>query len=121
MTNEIQTSQLSDYPNIKSRKSGQNWFQALLLLSPAAIWLLLLLVLPTLIIIELSFDGGVKPGDIVNPDGFENYLRIFDPLYLQVIKRSLLLALATTSICLIVGFPVAFWIARMVPKRFRNL
>ncbi|MCJ8281229.1 MAG: ABC transporter permease [Rivularia sp. ALOHA_DT_140] len=121
MTNEIQTSQLSNYPKIKSRKSGQNWFQALLLLSPAAIWLLLLLVLPTLIIIELSFDVGVKPGDIVNPDGFENYLRIFDPLYLQVIKRSLLLALATTSICLIVGFPVAFWIARMVPKRFRNL
>ncbi len=121
MTTEIQNTQPNNYQKIKSRRSAQNWFQALVLLAPAAIWLLLLLVLPTLIIIQLSFVPGIRPGDIVNPSGFENYLRILDPLYLQVIKRSLLLALATTGICLVVGFPVAFWIARMAPKRFRNL
>ncbi|MGB3653702.1 MAG: ABC transporter permease [Rivularia sp. (in: cyanobacteria)] len=121
MTTEIQSSQPLDYQKIKSRNSGQNWFQALALLAPAGIWLLLLLVLPTLIIIELSFVPGIRPGDIVNPSSFENYLRIIDPLYLQVIKRSLLLALATTVICLVLGFPVAFWIARMAPKRWRNL
>ncbi len=121
MTTEIQSSQPLDYRKIKSRNSGQNWFQALALLAPAGIWLLLLLVLPTLIIIELSFVPGIRPGDIVNPSSFENYLRIFDPLYLQVIKRSLLLASATTVICLALGFPVAFWIARMAPKRWRNL
>ncbi len=121
MTTEIQTSQPNNYPQIKSRNSPQNWFQAFALLSPAAIWLLLLLVFPTLIIIQLSFVPGIRPGDIVNPSGLENYLRIFDPLYLQVIKRSLLLALTTTGICLVVGFPVAFWIARMVPKQWRNL
>ncbi|WP_414619240.1 ABC transporter permease [Calothrix sp. CCY 0018] len=121
MTTKIQTSQPNDYQKIKTRKSSQNWFQALVLLAPAALTLLLLLVLPTLIIIELSFVPGIRPGDIVNPSGFENYLRILDPLYLQVIKRSLLLALATTGICLVIGFPVAFWIARMAPKRWRNL
>ena len=116
MTAEIQTS-----PKIKSRNSGQNWFQAFVLLAPAGIWLLLLLVLPTLIIIQLSFVDGIKPGDIVNPTGFENYLRILDPINLQVINRSLVLALATTIICLVSGFPVAFWIARMAPKPWRNL
>jgi spermidine/putrescine transport system permease protein len=116
MTTEITTS-----VKIKSRNAGQNWFQAFALLAPAGIWLLLLLVLPTLIIIQLSFVSGIKPGDIVNPTGFENYLLIFQPLYLQVIQRSLLLALATTAICLTLGFPVAFWIARMAPKRWRNL
>ncbi len=121
MTTEIQNTQPNNYQKIKSRRSRQNWFQALVLLAPAAIWLLLLLVLPTLIIIQLSFVPGIRPGDIVNPSGFENYLRILDPLYLQVIKRSLLLALATTVICLFFGFPIAFWIARMAPKRFRNL
>ncbi|MEM9923848.1 MAG: ABC transporter permease [Cyanobacteria bacterium P01_D01_bin.50] len=121
MNNKIQPSQPNNYPIRKSRNSGQNWFQAILLLAPAGIWLLLLLVLPTLIIIQLSFVPGIRPGDIVNPTGVENYLRIFDPLYLQVIKRSLLLALATTVICLVLGFPVAFWIARMTPKRWRNL
>ncbi|MGD1911356.1 MAG: ABC transporter permease [Rivularia sp. (in: cyanobacteria)] len=117
----MKPSQPNNYPKTKSRNSGQNWFQGILLLAPAGIWLLLLLVLPTLIIIQLSFVPGIKPGDIVNPTGFENYLRIFDSLYLQVIKRSLLLALATTAICLVVGFPVAFWIARMTPKHWRNL
>ncbi|MEM6752911.1 MAG: ABC transporter permease [Cyanobacteria bacterium P01_C01_bin.38] len=121
MTTEIQNSQPNNYQNIKTRKSSQNWFQALVLLAPAALVLLLLLVLPTLIIIQLSFVPGIKPGDIVNPSGFENYLLILDPLYLQVIKRSLILAFATTGICLVVGFPVAFWIARMAPKRWRNL
>ncbi|MEO1431438.1 MAG: ABC transporter permease [Cyanobacteria bacterium J06633_8] len=121
MTTEIQTSQPNDSQKIQSSRTRQNWFQALVLLSPAAIWLLLLLVLPTLIIIQLSFVPGIIPGDIVNPSGFDNYLRIFDRLYLQVIKRSLILALATTAICLMVGFPVAFWIARMVQKRWRNL
>ncbi|MBF2015332.1 MAG: ABC transporter permease [Rivularia sp. T60_A2020_040] len=116
MTAEIQTS-----PKIKSRNSGQNWFQAFVLLAPAGIWLLLLLVIPTLIIIQLSFVDGIKPGDIVNPTGFENYLRIFDPINLRVINRSLFLALATTVICLVSGFPVAFWIARMAPKPWRNL
>lgn len=121
MNSEMKPSQPNNYPKTKSRNSGQNWFQGILLLAPAGIWLLLLLVLPTLIIIQLSFVPGIKPGDIVNPTGFENYLRIFDSLYLQVIKRSLLLALATTAICLVVGFPVAFWIARMTPKHWRNL
>lgn len=121
MTTKIQNSQPNNYQKIKTRKSSQNWFEALVLLAPAALALLLLLVLPTLIIIQLSFVPGIKPGDIVNPSGFENYLRILDPLYLQVIKRSLLLALATTIICLLIGFPVAFWIARMAPKRWRNL
>lgn len=121
MTNEIQPSQRNNSQKIKPRNSGQNCFQASALLAPAGIWLLLFLVLPTLIIIQLSFVPGIRPGDIVNPTGFENYLRIFDPLYLHVIKRSLLLALATTAICLILGFPVAFWIARIAPKRWRNL
>jgi spermidine/putrescine transport system permease protein len=98
-----------------------NWLQPLILLAPSGIWLLLLLVLPTLIIFELSLVADIRPGDLVNPSGFSNYIRILDPLYLQVILRSLWLAIATTVICLILGFPVAYWIAVMAPKRWQNL
>jgi spermidine/putrescine transport system permease protein len=98
-----------------------NWLQPLILLAPSGIWLLLLLVLPTLIIFELSLVPDIRPGDLVNPSGFSNYIRILDPLYLQVILRSLWLAIATTVICLILGFPVAYWIAVMAPKRWQNL
>lgn len=98
-----------------------NWLQPLVLLAPSGIWLLLLLVLPTLIIFELSLVADIRPGDLVNPNGFKNYIRIFDPLYLQVIGRSLFFAFGTTIICLILGFPVAYWIAQIAPQRWRNL
>ncbi|MBG1265866.1 ABC transporter permease [Nostoc sp. WHI] len=98
-----------------------NWLQPLVLLAPSGIWLLLLLVLPTLIIFELSLVADIRPGDLVNPNGLKNYIRIFDPLYVQVIVRSLFFAFGATIICLILGFPVAYWIAQIAPQRWRNL
>jgi len=97
------------------------WLQPLVMLAPSGIWLLLLLVLPTLLIFELSLVPGIRPGDLVNPGGLDNYIRIFDPLYLRVIARSLFFAVETTIICLILGLPVAYWIAQIAPKKARNL
>ncbi|AFZ58587.1 ABC transporter permease [Anabaena cylindrica FACHB-243] len=97
------------------------WLTPTLLLAPSGIWLLLLLLLPTLIIFQLSLVTNIRPGDIVNPNGFQNYIRILEPLYLRVIFNSLFLAINTTIICLILGFPVAYWIAQIAPQRWRNL
>jgi spermidine/putrescine transport system permease protein len=113
------SSDISEVP--KLHRSHFNWLQPLALLVPAGIWLLLLLLLPTLIIFELSLVPDIRPGDLVNPTGFNNYIRILDPLYLQVIRRSLFLAIATTIICLLLALPVAYWIAQIAPKRWRNL
>ncbi|MCC5639183.1 ABC transporter permease [Nostoc sp. CHAB 5844] len=110
-----------DIPNLeKINRHSFNLLQPLVLLAPAGIWLLLLLVLPTLIIFQLSLVPNIRPGDLVNPSGLDNYIRIFDQLYLQVILRSLCLAVGTTIICLILGFPVAYWLAQIAPKQWRN-
>ncbi|BCL34181.1 ABC transporter permease [Nostoc sp. MS1] len=119
------TTEISDVPDDIARLSKLNrprfnFIQPLVLLAPSGIWLLLLLVLPTLIIFQLSLVPNIRPGDIVNPRGFDNYIRIVDPLYLHVILRSLWLSLGTMAICLILGFPVAYWIAQIAPKRWRN-
>ena len=108
-----------------------NWLAPLGLLGPSGIWLLLLLVLPTLVIFELSLVPEIQPGEQVIPSGLDNYCRVlgfercqwanFDPVYLQVIGRSLMFAFSTTSICLILGFPVAYWLALQTPKRWQNL
>lgn len=98
-----------------------NWLEPLLLLAPAGIWLALLLVLPTLIIFEQSLVPGMRPGDVVNPSGLDNYALVFEPVYLQVLGRSLFLAVGTTIICLLLGFPVAYWMALLSPQRWRNL
>jgi len=51
------------------------------------IWLGLLLVLPTLVIFELSLVPGIRPG-MVNSIGLNNYVQVFQPIYLQVIGLS---------------------------------
>src|SRR5687768_18225662 len=46
-----------------------------------------------------------------------NYMMIFDPLYLRIYGRSLLLAAATTAVCLLIGYPLAYFIARAPLRR----
>jgi spermidine/putrescine transport system permease protein len=95
--------------------------QPLVLLSPAGLWLLLLLVVPTVLILELSLIPGARLGQPANGYGIGNYVEVFQPVYFQVVLRSLYFAFGTTVTCLILGFPVAYWIAIMAPKRWRNL
>jgi spermidine/putrescine transport system permease protein len=105
----------------KLKSKIQNSIEPLVFLSPAGTWLLLLLVLPTLVILELSLVPGFRPGNIVNPSGLDNYFLVFQPLYLKVLGRSLFFAGFSTVICLLLGFPVAYWIAILSPQRWRNL
>jgi spermidine/putrescine transport system permease protein len=91
------------------------------LLGPSGIWLALLLVIPTLLILNISLIPGLRPGEAAGAYGLGNYLRIFEPTYMRVIGRSLFFAIGSTLICLVLGFPVAYWIALMSPKRWQNL
>ncbi len=99
----------------------RKWIEPLLLLGPSGLWLLFLLVIPTILILDISLVPGLRPGEVAGNYGLGNYLRILEPLYLQVIARSLFFALGTTVICIAFGFPVAYWIALMAPKRWQNL
>lgn len=105
----------------EGKPSRWQWLEGLALLGPAGVWLTLLLVLPTLVIFELSLVPNIRPGMVVNPSSIDNYLRVFEAINLQVMGRSLYFAVGTTLVCLILGFPVAYWIAQMAPKRWRNL
>lgn len=124
-------------PSENSSKSLPQWLEPIALLAPAGIWLGLLLVIPTLLIFQLSLVPGIRPGQVVNPSGLENYLQIFQAIeikpatatepaiasfvYLKVIWRSLSFAIGTTFMCLLLGFPVAYFIAITAPKNWRNL
>jgi spermidine/putrescine transport system permease protein len=102
----------------------QQWpklIEPTILLGPPGLWLLLLLVIPTLLIIDLSLIPGLRPGAVPGSYGLGNYLQILDPVYLRVIRRSLSFALGATVLCLAMGFPVAYWIAVIAPRRWRNL
>ena len=92
---------------------------AWLLLTPAAFWLFLFFLAPLFIVVGYSFlERGTYGGVILNLD-LQNFQRVFDPLYLGTFQRSMLIAFATTFFCLLLGYPLAFFIASR-PPRLRN-
>ena len=91
------------------------------LLGPPGLWLVLLLVLPVLVIFQLSLVPDIRPGELVNPSGLQNYLKALEPLNLIIWGRTIGFAAISTAVCLLLGFPVAYWLAQMAPKRWQNL
>jgi len=110
-------------PAVTPRRS--HWWQRLAeplaLLGPSGVWLLLFMVVPTLLILEISLVPGLRPGQPTDGYGLGNYLQILQPVYFGVVLRTVKFALVTTAACLVLGFPVAYWLALMSPKRWRNL
>jgi spermidine/putrescine transport system permease protein len=98
-----------------------SWLEPLILLAPAGVWLLLLFVLPIGLIGWFSLVADLKPGALVQITGLQNYAQIFDAVNLAVLGRSLGLAVCTTVICLLAGYPVAYWLTQKVPSRWQKL
>jgi len=86
--------------------------RAWLLLAPGTLWLLVFFLIPILIMLVYSvmprgIYGGVDPGFTL-----EHYRRFFDPLYLDILQRTFVWSMACMVICLVLGYPVAYVIAR---------
>jgi spermidine/putrescine transport system permease protein len=97
--------------------SARFWDRFLL---PGGLWLLALFVIPCVLVLALSFGYVDDLGRAVYSTELGNYGDAFDPTYIPVLVRSVLYALATTAICLAIGYPVAYYIARY-GGRYRNL
>jgi spermidine/putrescine transport system permease protein len=99
---------------------------------PAAFWLGIFFVAPMLIVLIVSFGDRARLGTITYPpfslasigSYFDDYGRFFsrvggDFIYLRIFWRSVGMAALNTVLCLALGYPFAYWIARR-PPRYRN-
>lgn len=78
---------------------------------PYVVWLAVMVVVPMLMILLYAF---TKEGNDVTTFRFtlENFARFFsDAVFLDVLKRSLIIAIVTTVICVLLGYPIAYVIA----------
>lgn len=108
--------------------------QGTLLVLPTTLWLFVLLIIPLILTLVVSFGKRSPDGDVIYTFNLENYTRLigystdcpegqtacFDPLYVNILVRSLTLAFNTTVIVILMAYPLAYFIARAHPKR-RNL
>ena len=87
---------------------------------PYIIWAALMLVLPMALIAVYSF---MEQGNSIISFSFtlDHYIKFFtDKDFLLILWRSIFIALKTTVICLILGYPVAYFIARS-RKKVQNI
>ncbi len=88
----------------------------LLFLAPSAAVMALLFFAPLLIVLAYSLLTRGAYGGVMRPWSLESYGRVFDPLYGQILWRSAWIAAISTLFCLVLGFPMAFYIAQSSRK-----
>jgi len=88
---------------------------------PATLWLLLFFLLPLVIVLVVSFMTRGPRGTLILPLTLEPYQDVFGPVYFPVIVRSVWIAFLTTAVCLIVGYPLGFFISTRQSARMRNI
>jgi spermidine/putrescine transport system permease protein len=93
-------------------RKGRGWSLGLAgLLAPVTIWLGLFFLVPLLFILAYSFGTSGVYGEMTLGFNPSNYLRVFDPLYLEIVGRTFIIALLNTLLCLLLGYPLAYFIA----------
>jgi len=69
---------------------------------------------PLILLIVMSFYQKIPGGEIIETFTIENYQRFFEvPLYLTILMRTIILSIRISIICFILGYPLAYWLARL--------
>jgi spermidine/putrescine transport system permease protein len=94
--------------------------QGLSLMAPANLYLFVFMVLPLILVGILSFLSRGTYGEVEFTFNAGNYARLFDPIYGKILLYSFGVGLGTTVITILIGYPLAYYIARS-PVRQRSL
>ena len=101
------------------------------LLGPGALWIFLFFNLPLLIVLFISFVERGRAGSIKIPPvyTFKNYVQLFnacssefsgpqcDPfLYLGIFGHSVQIAVIVTIVCILLGYPLSYFISQRHPR-----
>jgi spermidine/putrescine transport system permease protein len=112
---------------LRENKSAQGTLLAI----PTVMWMTVLLIIPLLLTAVVSFGKRSVDGGVIFSFSLDNYIRLFgystkcdngaascfDPLYVQILWRSLVLAFNTTVLVILLAYPLAYFIARAQPRK----
>jgi spermidine/putrescine transport system permease protein len=102
------------------RKYLSSTLKYLLTILPATLWMVGFFVIPLLFIVVVSFSTRGEVGNILYKFTLSNYTKLLNPLYINIFFKSILIAIYTTVLCLLLGYPFAFIIAN-INKKFKPL
>lgn len=100
----------------KNKKSLKSRMANVIMCAPITIWSFLFIILPIVLLAFMSFMTKGPLGRVDYKFTVDNYIEMFKPVYAVVIKQSLVIALWTTVLTVLFGYPLASLIAHMKSK-----
>jgi spermidine/putrescine transport system permease protein len=104
---------------VKTRKRRRD-YGPVWTLTPVSFWMLAFVALPLILVVIVSFFKRGLYGEIDYSFTLENYVRMMNPLYFKILWNSVVVSFLTTLICLVLGYPFAYFVAR-APQKIRPL
>lgn len=115
-----ETDRSSEATSHPARPPRAGWLrryaEPLVLLGPGFGFYLVFVGLPLLLVVAYSFASRGRFGGVEWTLNLGNFARAADPLYLDVLRSSLWIALAATAISLLIGLPTAYAITKLPPR-----
>jgi spermidine/putrescine transport system permease protein len=109
-------------PSGPRRASGverrRKLWERILLLGPGYAYILVLFVVPLALIVSLAFFRRGRFGGVIYEPTLANFERALEPVFVQVLIDSIVIAGVTTGLALLIGFPTA-WVIAQLPGRWR--
>lgn len=101
--------------SIARKRAVQKW-AGVPFLAPGSFMLIVFVLAPLILILGYSFFQRGRFGGVVFTFSFDNFARLIDPLYVNVIMTSIGMGFVVTLLALALGYPTALAIVRLPPK-----
>ena len=99
------------------KPNDRNSLPAFVMISPVTLWLALLIALPLVYILVISFCQTDADHNIVFSFTVRNYAKLFDPTMIEIYTNSIIVAGLTTVVCILVSYPFAYIMAMSSPMK----
>ncbi|PGA51925.1 ABC transporter permease [Bacillus toyonensis] len=91
-----------------------------LLSLPTVAWLLIFFLVPLVFVLGFAFMQRGAYGTVEMQFTLDNIVRVFDPLYMGTLWETVKIAVITTVLCLLIGYPFAYTIT-IVDRKYRSI
>lgn len=94
-----------------------NTLPAAAMVGPVTLWLAFFVAIPIIYVLVMSFCSLDSGYNVVFKFTLDNYRRLIDPNYMQIYGTSVFVAFITTALCIVIGYPFSYIIARTTSKK----
>lgn len=94
-----------------------NTLPAFVMVGPVTVMLILLVAVPLIYVGIMSFCTTDAYYNVVFKFSLENYAQLLSPDYVKIYGQSIVIALITTILCILIGYPFSYIIARTKSKK----